>query len=888
MSLSVPPSQRAPKLTQVSGIVIVAHGPTGTTLTAAGRARALVGQENVVVVAGTEPGLTAIDRAGDRDYTVVADHGPEALGNAIAQLGSHDLIALLHDDMELAADGHAALAMAHNKTGLVAVPSGSTRGRVVEVDTAQLACAVGTPTELARLAAASSFGPGYPATGPFASVPVAAAHESSCRTQMRLPTPNAAPLLVAGMIVRDEAANITAAIASLEGIVDRIEVVDTGSIDDTVSLAKAAGANVTEIAWQDDFAHARNVALDQCRDATFMLWLDADERLVCSDRRRFRSVLHTYDRLYGAYRLEIHNRANGDETTHSFWARRIISTEGTAFEGAIHEQARRLDGQPLIEVQSALCSINHYGYAEEVVDARDKQSRNLELAKSSYEAEPTAERAIHYARTMAGSSADTAAALEVFDSVSHFIDDAPVAVRAMMLSLKARLLLDVDRLDDAIETATKATELVAAEPVGRAVLAQAQLQAGRYHDVLAAEAHLDQQPSPTPVIEDGVAWTMRSRAVFEASLAVGDTAGATGLIGDLPESYNPWPALSSRLDIDQLVGLAPQAAQHGQDNYVSVLVARPDLQRPHLTAAIRSFGDYGRHVPDAVIVEAETRLDLHEQAEELRQNFIDHQGDADAISYAAAVCAGDVGLTLELESCTGHDHAAALAMGLAAEALHRRGRLEEATADAVVSGGLWPGALNAVDILAQSATGSDMADVALDIIEAARATGAVDKATRERRHGLINRAVEANLALGNMAAAASEALILLEQQGHVESWGEMLAVAANDSQYLAVVLGLALLGDGEDFVQAAAASLAPEKAAEVCAAYLVAGGTHPDAVSTGVLAALIGGIPEIAKVAAGYASLLEPDAAIRLAEHVQGAGAQDIADQLTQDVTVGA
>ena len=55
-------------------------------------------------------------------------------------------------------------------------------------------------------------------------------------------------------------------------------VLDTGSSDDTVAIAERHGATVHRFAWCDDFAAARNAALDRS-DADWNLILDADEWL---------------------------------------------------------------------------------------------------------------------------------------------------------------------------------------------------------------------------------------------------------------------------------------------------------------------------------------------------------------------------------------------------------------------------------------------------------------------------------------------------------------------------------------------------------------------------------------------------------------------------------
>lgn len=78
------------------------------------------------------------------------------------------------------------------------------------------------------------------------------------------------------MIARDEERCIARALSSARDFVDEMIVLDTGSVDATVDIATAEGARVESYAWRDDFAGARNAALE-LSSATFNFVLDADE-----------------------------------------------------------------------------------------------------------------------------------------------------------------------------------------------------------------------------------------------------------------------------------------------------------------------------------------------------------------------------------------------------------------------------------------------------------------------------------------------------------------------------------------------------------------------------------------------------------------------------------
>lgn len=83
------------------------------------------------------------------------------------------------------------------------------------------------------------------------------------------------------MIVRNEAETLPHCLKSVSGIVDEAIVLDTGSTDLTVPIARSCGATVYETTWQNDFALARNECLRHAQ-GEWILVLDADEQFLRS------------------------------------------------------------------------------------------------------------------------------------------------------------------------------------------------------------------------------------------------------------------------------------------------------------------------------------------------------------------------------------------------------------------------------------------------------------------------------------------------------------------------------------------------------------------------------------------------------------------------------
>lgn len=84
------------------------------------------------------------------------------------------------------------------------------------------------------------------------------------------------------MIMRNEAKLLPRCLNSVRGLVDEIIIVDTGSTDNSIAIAKSFGATVLHDPWQDDFARPRNIGIAQAR-CDYILIMDPDEVISQKD-----------------------------------------------------------------------------------------------------------------------------------------------------------------------------------------------------------------------------------------------------------------------------------------------------------------------------------------------------------------------------------------------------------------------------------------------------------------------------------------------------------------------------------------------------------------------------------------------------------------------------
>jgi tetratricopeptide (TPR) repeat protein len=191
------------------------------------------------------------------------------------------------------------------------------------------------------------------------------------------------PLLGASLIVRNEAGALPACLAALTaaaGLVGEIVVYDTGSTDDTVRLARQAGATVVCGQWQEDFGAARNRALAHGR-SSWVLVVDADERVLADPQALHRLLASVPPR--DGYTVQIGNVGSAEDGLgYSHHAPRLFRRGRARWQGRVHEQLVGPGGDllPLGALSPQLLRLEHDGYADAEV-VRGKAERNARLLR---------------------------------------------------------------------------------------------------------------------------------------------------------------------------------------------------------------------------------------------------------------------------------------------------------------------------------------------------------------------------------------------------------------------------------------------------------------------------------------------------------------------------
>jgi tetratricopeptide (TPR) repeat protein len=191
------------------------------------------------------------------------------------------------------------------------------------------------------------------------------------------------PLLSASLIVRNEERFLEGCLRSLAGRADEIVVVDTGSTDRSREIAGDLGARVIDHEWADDFAAARNAAIDAARGA-WILYIDADERLVEFDHDAVLPQLA--DPMHVCYRVLFRPRTG---STRYREYRLFRNHPDLRFRGVMHESLLpalgELCARTAFLVGDSPVALDHLGYDG---DQGHKHERNLPLLRARLERDP--------------------------------------------------------------------------------------------------------------------------------------------------------------------------------------------------------------------------------------------------------------------------------------------------------------------------------------------------------------------------------------------------------------------------------------------------------------------------------------------------------------------
>jgi glycosyltransferase involved in cell wall biosynthesis len=181
------------------------------------------------------------------------------------------------------------------------------------------------------------------------------------------------------IIVKDEEERLPHCLASVQGIADEMIVVDTGSHDRTIAIAKKYGATVHSFEWCNDFSAARNHSL-QYAQGDWVLVLDADETLVPAIIPALKQAIRSEQHLViNLLRQEV----GAAQSPYSMLSRLFRRHPDIYFTRPYHAMiddsvTQLLQREPQWQIgYLPEVAILHEGYQSELIASRDKFNKAL-------------------------------------------------------------------------------------------------------------------------------------------------------------------------------------------------------------------------------------------------------------------------------------------------------------------------------------------------------------------------------------------------------------------------------------------------------------------------------------------------------------------------------
>lgn len=197
------------------------------------------------------------------------------------------------------------------------------------------------------------------------------------------------PRISACMIVKNEEELLPKCLESIKDLVDELIIVDTGSADKTVEIAKSFGAKVFHHPWENDFSKHRNQSISYAM-GDWILVIDADEEILPESKPLFEKIRKEPTSDVILVQVLSTMRQGKSKSVHI--SERLFRNNGKIhYEGRVHNRLVGYEKPKVLPIQ-----ILHHGYDLDPQKSRQKFERTVGLLKKELNREPNNPLFYHY------------------------------------------------------------------------------------------------------------------------------------------------------------------------------------------------------------------------------------------------------------------------------------------------------------------------------------------------------------------------------------------------------------------------------------------------------------------------------------------------------------
>ena len=242
------------------------------------------------------------------------------------------------------------------------------------------------------------------------------------------------PTISLCMITKNEENFLEQCLNSVKDIADEIIIVDTGSIDKTISIAKKYNAKIFNFKWVDDFSAARNESIGHATKE-WILMLDADEVIEKNDLSKIKNAIENSEDVVGfalEQRSYINNFFEGAVKNNSdfdlvkdypfyisnFLVRLFKNSLGLYFKHKVHELIEDSIEEKNLKYKKLEVVLHHFGSLKNENLVSDRVNQYSKIILKQLEEEPENARYNYQAARMYLGRNDFGNALKYFEKTA--------------------------------------------------------------------------------------------------------------------------------------------------------------------------------------------------------------------------------------------------------------------------------------------------------------------------------------------------------------------------------------------------------------------------------------------------------------------------------------
>ncbi|MFP4529432.1 MAG: glycosyltransferase [Candidatus Kapaibacterium sp.] len=405
---------------------------------------------------------------------------------------------------------------------------------------------------------------------------------------------NISPGISACIIARNEEQMLAGCLESIQAAVDEIVLVDTGSADRTIEIARQFGCRIFTREWDNDFSAARNFAIGKARFSHILI-IDADERLLTP--KELRPAIENAAPDTGGWLVEViseaPNASGGMDTFPARLLRLFVNRPDVRFSGIIHEQTTDSIINAGLKIRNSGIRFRHLGYSSAPDAMRRKNLRNLELLNIALNSDPeNAHNLFQRARTyLALGDPDKAEA-----DVARAIELAPPkgSVLPQALNFGAVIARQRGDLPTAESRARRSLELVADQAFPNYILGEIYAAQNRHAEALDSYRAMESAMKSAGTIAGIIG--QYHLPTEQVAFRMGRSLVALGRIDESELRFREGLRINPA-DANCMVGLANIFYKKGQSERALELLRQADAATPGRADIARFMAAVGRSMP---------------------------------------------------------------------------------------------------------------------------------------------------------------------------------------------------------------------------------------------------------------------------------------------------